>query len=113
MFERDTLKQNATVKEQVASKEFCEALCHLMSLLHAVALQNLRRDWDLKNLAIHDSESSQPTMVSGFACSASIPWVGDNCYSSVCINRLMGSICILGNNFSGGCKLRTFLQDER
>lgn len=64
MFERDTLKQDATPEERRASKEFCEVFCHLMSLLHALALQNLRRDWDLKNLGNHHTISSEPTMVS-------------------------------------------------
>lgn len=43
------------------AKRFGETLIHLMSLLHALALQNLRRDWNLDNLTTHDSKTSQPS----------------------------------------------------
>lgn len=40
--------------------KFGDTFVHLISLMHGVAIQNLRRDWDLKNTAVHDEKSTPP-----------------------------------------------------
>ena len=45
-------------------EEYQETLLHLFSLLHAVALQHLRGDWDLNNLHAMQSTDSPPPVVS-------------------------------------------------
>lgn len=43
--------------------QFQRAAVHLASLLHGVALQHLRGDWDLDNLVEHDHHASPPVTV--------------------------------------------------
>ena len=45
------------------AKWFTETTVHLSSLLHAVALQHLRSDWDLANLTTYDSIDPAPPLV--------------------------------------------------
>ncbi|GMH35646.1 hypothetical protein BSKO_03514 [Bryopsis sp. KO-2023] len=61
-FDRGTLVDDADEKALWESKIFCESFVHLMSLLHALALQNFRRDWDLDNLSNHHTVESEPNM---------------------------------------------------
>lgn len=61
-FDWGTLPKDCSRKDAEESKRFCETFCHFVSLLHALALQNLRRDWDLDNLEPHKS-SCPPNMV--------------------------------------------------
>ncbi len=44
--------------------EFRETLMHLMSLMHGLALQHLRGDWDLYNLRPYDPTEPLPPVVS-------------------------------------------------
>ena len=46
------------------SVEFRETLMHLMSLMHGLALQHLRGDWDLYNLRPYDPTEPLPPVVS-------------------------------------------------
>ncbi len=55
------------------AKWFTETTVHLSSLLHGVALQHLRSDWDLSNLTTYHSIDPAPPLVSPcnliqFAC---------------------------------------------
>ena len=43
--------------------DFVERLTHLLSLLHALALQHLRGDWHLSNLVAHDPSIGPPPVV--------------------------------------------------
>lgn len=61
-FDRGTVPSDATDEQIEACRDFCETFSHLMSLLHALALQNLRRDWDLDNLIHHHEYESKPDM---------------------------------------------------
>ena len=45
------------------AKWFTETTVHLSSLLHAVALQHLRSDWDLSNLTTYHSIDPAPPLV--------------------------------------------------
>lgn len=45
--------------------DFVERLTHLLSLLHALALQHLRGDWHLSNLVTHDPSIGPPPVVRG------------------------------------------------
>ena len=46
------------------AQNFAQTLVHLTSLLHAVALQHLRTDWELANLVAYRTEDPPPPMVS-------------------------------------------------
>ncbi len=46
------------------SQVFAQTLVHLTSLLHAVALQHLRSDWELANLTPYTVTDPPPPMVS-------------------------------------------------
>lgn len=43
---------------------FVETLTHVTSLLHGVALQHLRSDWELGNLVPYQAEDLPPPIVS-------------------------------------------------
>lgn len=40
--------------------KFGDTFVHLISLMHGVAIQNLRRDWDLDNMDVHDERNAPP-----------------------------------------------------
>lgn len=42
---------------------YAENLTHLASLMHALALQHLRGDWDLNNIIPHNSAAGPPPLV--------------------------------------------------
>ena len=45
------------------AQTFAHSLVHLTSLMHAVALQHLRSDWELANLTPYRAESPPPPLV--------------------------------------------------
>ena len=45
------------------AQTFAQTLVHLTSLLHAVALQHLRSDWELSNLTPYRIEDPPPPLV--------------------------------------------------
>lgn len=59
-FDYYTLPGTLTEEAVINAKIFQENIVHLISLLHGVALQNLRRDFDIKNLHFHDSHRAAP-----------------------------------------------------
>lgn len=61
-FDLGTLPKNATEDQKQKASDFGELFIHLMSLLHAAALANLRLDWDLRNLQPHDGVAPPPPM---------------------------------------------------
>jgi len=48
--------------EQKKSPEGRDSAVHFLSLLHALALQHAREDWDLDNLCVHHPETQAPPM---------------------------------------------------
>ncbi len=61
----DTLPADIHVRpeEAKAADVFRESMVHLVSLLHALALQHLRIDWDLHNITPHSSAEAPPPLV--------------------------------------------------
>lgn len=49
--------------DSVAADAFSGKLVHLLSLLHALALQHLRRDWELDNIRAHTRGLPPPPAV--------------------------------------------------
>ena len=45
------------------AQTFAQTLVHLTSLMHAIALQHLRSDWELANLTPYRAESPPPPLV--------------------------------------------------
>ncbi|KAK9805550.1 hypothetical protein WJX72_004682 [[Myrmecia] bisecta] len=45
-----------------ASQRFADSVVHLCSLMHALALQHLRGDWDMNNLKAHRSADDPPPL---------------------------------------------------
>ncbi len=60
-----TLPPEPTEDECAAAQQFAAALLHLLSLLHGLACQALRRDALLANLRPHNSMETAPPTVSG------------------------------------------------
>lgn len=60
-----TLPPDAAQDPQAWDKtqQFAQTLVHLTSLLHAVALQHLRSDWELSNLIPYRIEDPPPPLV--------------------------------------------------
>ena len=59
-FESCTLPDESSDEAKQASLLFQENIVHLISLLHGVAVLNLRRDWMLRNLVPHDGTIDAP-----------------------------------------------------
>lgn len=52
---------------------FADTVVHLTSLLHGLALQHLRNDWDLANLTtFHSNDPQPPTVSARLICNHSI-----------------------------------------
>ena len=67
-FNRPALAKGATTKEMEqeakAAERFRLTCFHIFSLLHALAIQHLRTDWDLNNLRTHFPTEPAPPLVS-------------------------------------------------
>lgn len=59
-FDQGTLPDAPTPDQAEAASRFRDNIVHLVSLLHAVALQTLREDYDMENLTVHDSMQAAP-----------------------------------------------------
>eukprot|EP00803_Ostreobium_quekettii_P004807 evm.model.scf_1129.1 EVM.evm.TU.scf_1129.1 scf_1129:2455-5702(-) len=60
IFDRETLPRGSGKISYQRARVFGESFLHFISLLHAVALQSLRLDWDLDNLCEHDHVKGMP-----------------------------------------------------
>ncbi|CAD7698726.1 unnamed protein product [Ostreobium quekettii] len=61
-FDMGTLPADLDDEGKRRARRFGDTFVHLISLLHAVALQSLRRDWELSNLRPHDQGQPEPPM---------------------------------------------------
>ncbi|CAD7699638.1 unnamed protein product [Ostreobium quekettii] len=61
-FDFGTLPPDLDDEGKRRARRFGDTFVHLMSLLHAVAVQNLRKDWELDNLRPHDQGQPEPPM---------------------------------------------------
>ena len=61
-FDVGTLPDNATAAQVDAAAAFRDTYLHLTSLLHAIALQTLCQDCDVRNLVLHDSLETEPQL---------------------------------------------------
>eukprot|EP00884_Botryococcus_braunii_P001134 jgi/Botrbrau1/11020/Bobra.101_1s0018.1 len=81
-FDSDTLPATPSESELEAARLFREAMVHLISLLHGVALQHLRIDWDLGNLTRHQSYSLPPPLDGYALLRQGISWPFRICYDA-------------------------------
>ncbi len=70
-FDQHTPPPDAGPEWRSDADKFQRALVHVASLLHGVALQHLRGDWDLDNLVEHDHHAPPPANVSPRRCRCS------------------------------------------
>ncbi len=73
------------------AKWFTETTVHLTSLLHGVALQHLRNDWDLANLTTYHSIDPAPPLVRRLLCLLLSLWrsqLPECTYIPVCLGKL-------------------------
>lgn len=61
-FDSCTLPNDLSEELRAKSDSFQQNITHLISLLHAVALQHLRLDYEIKNLKHHTSKITRPPM---------------------------------------------------
>ncbi|GMH38627.1 hypothetical protein BSKO_06511 [Bryopsis sp. KO-2023] len=61
-FDFGTLPLDIDEAGKIRARKFADTYVHLISLMHGVAVQNLRRDWDLDNLTSHDENSPAPPL---------------------------------------------------
>lgn len=67
-FDQHTPPEGAGEEWRGEAACFQRAVVHLASLMHGVALQHLRGDWDLDNLVEHDHHAPPPANVGHHPC---------------------------------------------
>lgn len=61
-FDFGTLPNDLDEEGKLRAGRFGDTFVHLISTMHGVAIQNLRRDWDLANLSPHDGSTAPPPL---------------------------------------------------